>query len=249
MLAACFRFFFLWYLMDYFIELLFSGLSRGAIYALIALGYTMVYGIIGLINFAHGEIYMIGAFTALIVASVLGLLGWPTLAILVIAALEIGVLALLRHLPGRASDSPSFGARRTELHVLLSWATLLGALGFAIYEAANTAQFTYLERLGVALALSDQQIGSALLVDADTGRLNRRWLESLADEIVRLRERGQQVLVVSSGAIRPALAPASMLFVAMKDTGCGELTPESTVMTGMPASLSRLRSLRSSGLE
>ena len=56
--------------MDYFIELLFSGLTRGAIYALIALGYTMVYGIIGLINFAHGEIYMIGAFTALIVATV-----------------------------------------------------------------------------------------------------------------------------------------------------------------------------------
>ncbi|MBT8441718.1 MAG: glutamate 5-kinase [Gammaproteobacteria bacterium] len=45
------------------------------------------------------------------------------------------------------------------------------------------------------------KIGSALLVDSDTGRLNRSWLESLADEIVRLRERGQQVLVVSSGAI------------------------------------------------
>ncbi|MCK5070719.1 MAG: branched-chain amino acid ABC transporter permease LivH, partial [Desulfocapsa sp.] len=37
-------------------ELLFAGLTRGSIYALIALGYTMVYGIIGLINFAHGEI-------------------------------------------------------------------------------------------------------------------------------------------------------------------------------------------------
>ncbi len=45
------------------------------------------------------------------------------------------------------------------------------------------------------------KIGSALLVDSATGRLNRIWLESLADEIVRLRERGQQVLVVSSGAI------------------------------------------------
>ncbi|MGI9343718.1 MAG: glutamate 5-kinase [Gammaproteobacteria bacterium] len=45
------------------------------------------------------------------------------------------------------------------------------------------------------------KIGSSLLVDAETGRLNRRWLESLADEVVRLRERGQQVLIVSSGAI------------------------------------------------
>jgi branched-chain amino acid transport system permease protein len=73
--------------MDYFIELLFSGLTRGAIYALIALGYTMVYGIIGLINFAHGEIYMIGAFTSFIVATVLSILGFPALAIIVIAGL------------------------------------------------------------------------------------------------------------------------------------------------------------------
>ena len=43
------------------IQQLFNGLSLGAIYALIAIGYTMVYGIIGMINFAHGEIYMIGA--------------------------------------------------------------------------------------------------------------------------------------------------------------------------------------------
>lgn len=73
--------------MDYFIELLFSGLTRGSIYALIALGYTMVYGIIGLINFAHGEIYMIGAFTALIAASVLTILGLPLPALLVLSAL------------------------------------------------------------------------------------------------------------------------------------------------------------------
>jgi len=73
--------------MDYFLELLLGGLTRGSIYALIALGYTMVYGIIELINFAHGEIYMIGAFTALIVASVLTLQGWNHLAILVIASI------------------------------------------------------------------------------------------------------------------------------------------------------------------
>lgn len=73
--------------MEYFIELLFSGLTRGSIYALIALGYTMVYGIIGLINFAHGEIYMIGAFTAFIVATVLSIYGFPLLAIVIIAGL------------------------------------------------------------------------------------------------------------------------------------------------------------------
>jgi branched-chain amino acid transport system permease protein len=73
--------------MDYFFELFFSGLTRGSIYALIALGYTMVYGIIELINFAHGEIYMIGAFTGLIVAGVLTLLGLDSVSILVIASM------------------------------------------------------------------------------------------------------------------------------------------------------------------
>jgi branched-chain amino acid transport system permease protein len=77
--------------MNYFGELFFSGLTRGSIYALIALGYTMVYGILELINFAHGEIYMIGAFTALIVASVLTLKGFSSIAILILA----GVLAVI----------------------------------------------------------------------------------------------------------------------------------------------------------
>lgn len=70
---------------DYFFELFLGGMTRGSIYALIALGYTMVYGIIELINFAHGEIYMIGAFTGLIVVSVLTLLGWNHAAILLMA--------------------------------------------------------------------------------------------------------------------------------------------------------------------
>ena len=73
--------------MDYFLELFLGGLTRGSIYALIALGYTMVYGIIELINFAHGEIYMIGAFTALIVASALSLMGMSGVSLLILAGL------------------------------------------------------------------------------------------------------------------------------------------------------------------
>lgn len=71
---------------EYFFEMFIAGLTKGSIYALIALGYTMVYGIIQLINFAHGEIYMIGAFTGLIVTGVLTLLGWNELAILAVAS-------------------------------------------------------------------------------------------------------------------------------------------------------------------
>ncbi len=52
--------------MEYFVQQLINGLTLGAIYGLIAIGYTMVYGIIGMINFAHGDIFMVGAFIALI---------------------------------------------------------------------------------------------------------------------------------------------------------------------------------------
>ena len=53
--------------MEYFLQQLINGLTLGSIYGLIAIGYTMVYGIIGMINFAHGDIFTVGAFMALIV--------------------------------------------------------------------------------------------------------------------------------------------------------------------------------------
>jgi branched-chain amino acid transport system permease protein len=61
--------------MAYFLQQLINGLTLGSIYGLIAIGYTMVYGIIGMINFAHGEIYMIGAFISIIAFLMLGLAG------------------------------------------------------------------------------------------------------------------------------------------------------------------------------
>jgi branched-subunit amino acid ABC-type transport system permease component len=68
----------------YFLQQTINGLTLGCIYGLIALGYTMVYGIVGMINFAHGEIYMIGAYISLIMFTLLGLLGitWVPLALL-----------------------------------------------------------------------------------------------------------------------------------------------------------------------
>lgn len=60
-----------------FLQQTFNGLSLGAIYALIAIGYTMVYGIIGMINFAHGEIYMIGAYAGLVALTIVGTSSLP----------------------------------------------------------------------------------------------------------------------------------------------------------------------------
>ena len=59
--------------MDTVLQQLINGLSLGAIYALIALGYTMVYGVLRLINFAHGDVYMLGAFAGYFLANALDL--------------------------------------------------------------------------------------------------------------------------------------------------------------------------------
>jgi branched-chain amino acid transport system permease protein len=63
---------------DTFLQQLINGLSLGAIYALIALGYTMVYGVLRLINFAHGDVYMLGAFAGYFLANALGLDASPS---------------------------------------------------------------------------------------------------------------------------------------------------------------------------
>jgi branched-chain amino acid transport system permease protein len=112
--------------MEYFLELFFGGLTRGSIYALIALGYTMVYGIIELINFAHGEIYMIGAFTGLIVAGLLTMLGFPGISILAIA-LVVAVIwaAAYGYTLEKVAYKPLRGAQRLS--------PLISAIGMSIF--------------------------------------------------------------------------------------------------------------------
>ena len=78
--------------MDTFIQQIINGLVLGSVYALVALGYTMVYGIINLINFAHGEVLMVGALTSWTVVTVLaglGLPGWVLLLIGLVAAVIV----------------------------------------------------------------------------------------------------------------------------------------------------------------
>lgn len=112
--------------MDYFLELFLGGLTRGSIYALIALGYTMVYGIIELINFAHGEIYMIGAFTGLIVAGLLTMLGFPGISILAIAVVCAVIwAAAYGYTIEKVAYKPLRGAQRLS--------PLISAIGMSIF--------------------------------------------------------------------------------------------------------------------
>ena len=74
------------------VQQLINGISLGSIYALIALGYTMVYGIIKLINFAHGDIYMVGAYVAFFATTYLKLSFFPALLLAMIVAAIVGVV-------------------------------------------------------------------------------------------------------------------------------------------------------------
>src|SRR5512140_563936 len=78
--------------MEILLQQIVNGLVLGSVYALVALGYTMVYGIINLINFAHGEVLMVGALTSWTVVTVLGsagLPGWLLLLLSLIAAVIV----------------------------------------------------------------------------------------------------------------------------------------------------------------
>ena len=78
--------------MAYFLQQLINGVTLGSIYGLIAIGYTMVYGIIGMINFAHGEIYMIGAFIAIVTFLALAVVGVTFLPLVLVLMLVVSML-------------------------------------------------------------------------------------------------------------------------------------------------------------
>ncbi|UYZ85275.1 high-affinity branched-chain amino acid ABC transporter permease LivH [Entomomonas sp. E2T0] len=80
--------------MDYYhyLQQLINGLTVGSTYALIAIGYTMVYGIIGMINFAHGEVYMIGSYIAFIALLGLSMMGLESVPLLIIGAFILSMI-------------------------------------------------------------------------------------------------------------------------------------------------------------
>ncbi len=112
--------------MAYALQQLINGISLGMIYGLIAVGYTMVYGIIGMINFAHGDIFMVGAFVALIALLLLQLGGAMdgTAAILLMLLFSVSVTALYGWTTERIAYRPLRGSFRL--------APLISAIGLSI---------------------------------------------------------------------------------------------------------------------
>jgi len=163
---------------DILLQQLVNGITLGSVYALVALGYTMVYGIVGLINFAHGELVMVGALVALSVIQALMAsgLGLPP-ALIVFAALlaAMPVCMLLAYAMERIAYRPLRGAPRL--------APLITAIGVSIV-LQNIAMLvwgrSYFSFPGVVnvttyeiggAAVTDQQIAIVLLAAALMGGL------------------------------------------------------------------------------
>ncbi len=113
--------------MEYFLQQLINGIALGSIYGLIAIGYTMVYGIIGMINFAHGEVFMIGSFVALSVFLALGALGitFLPLVLIVMVIVAMACTSLWGWTVERVAYRPLRGSFRL--------APLITAIGMSIF--------------------------------------------------------------------------------------------------------------------
>jgi branched-chain amino acid transport system permease protein len=145
--------------MAYFLQQLINGLTLGAIYGLIAIGYTMVYGIIGMINFAHGEIYMIGAFVALIAVvalTSLGIASVPLLLLLVIVA-----AMLIAGLYGWTVERLVYRPLRASPRLTL----LISAIGLSIF----LQQYVQLTQGGRVKTLPPLIPGGFTLMTGDNG--------------------------------------------------------------------------------
>lgn len=111
----------------YFIQQMFNGLTLGSTYALIAIGYTMVYGIIGMINFAHGEVYMIGSYVSFIVIAALMMIGIDTSWLLIGAAFAVAVVITSAY--GWSIERVAYRPVRSSKRLI----ALISAIGMSIF--------------------------------------------------------------------------------------------------------------------
>ena len=111
----------------HYLQQLVNGLTVGSTYALIAIGYTMVYGIIGMINFAHGEVYMIGSYVAFIAIAGLTMMGLDSLPLLMTAAFLGSIIVTRAYGYGieRTPHRPLRGSNRL--------IPLISAIGMSIF--------------------------------------------------------------------------------------------------------------------
>lgn len=111
----------------YFIQQMFNGVTLGSTYALIAIGYTMVYGIIGMINFAHGEVYMIGSYVSFIVIAALMMMGIDTTWLMIAAGFVMAVIISSAY--GWSIERVAYRPVRSSKRLI----ALISAIGMSIF--------------------------------------------------------------------------------------------------------------------
>ncbi|ADO11154.1 High-affinity branched-chain amino acid transport system permease protein livH [Pantoea vagans C9-1] len=152
----------------YFIQQMFNGVTLGSTYALIAIGYTMVYGIIGMINFAHGEVYMIGSYVSFIVIAALMMMGIDTTWLMIAAGFVMAVIISSAY--GWSIERVAYRPVRSSKRLI----ALISAIGMSIFlqnyvsltqgsrdlalPSLITGQWTVGESNGFAAAISTMQI-------------------------------------------------------------------------------------------
>jgi branched-chain amino acid transport system permease protein len=122
--------------MEVFVQQLINGITLGSIYGLIAIGYTMVFGIIGMVNFAHGDVFMVSSFIALIVLLILTSwlgMGSVALALLIVLIVAMVFTSLVNWVIERVAYRPLRGSFRL--------APLISAIGMSIF-LSNFVQVT-----------------------------------------------------------------------------------------------------------
>jgi branched-chain amino acid transport system permease protein len=181
--------------MAYFLQQLINGLTLGSIYGLIAIGYTMVYGILGMINFAHGEIYMIGAFISILAFLVLGLAGisYVPLALALVLLTTMLFTAIYgwavervayRPLRGSFRLAPLISAIGTSIFLQNYVQILQGARakpmppliqgGFTVFESGGFAvRLSYLQLLIILATLALMAGFTTLIAATPLGRAQR----------------------------------------------------------------------------
>jgi branched-chain amino acid transport system permease protein len=122
--------------METFFQQIINGLVLGSMYALVALGYTMVYGIINLINFAHGEVLMFGALTSWTVVTLLSDTGWPGWSLMLISLLAaVVVCAVLNFSIEKLAYKPLRNAPRlAPLITAMGMSLLLQTIAMIIWK-------------------------------------------------------------------------------------------------------------------
>ncbi len=153
--------------MAYALEQLINGVALGMIYGLIALGYTMVYGIIGMINFAHGDVFMIGAFLSLIALTALSALGISSvpLALILTLVFAAGIASLYGWSIERLAYRPLRGSFRL--------APLISAIGMSIVLQA----FAQISQGARNKVIPAQITGAIPLVTVDGFTVQISWMQ------------------------------------------------------------------------